>query len=335
MDLSCIDVNLSIDNPQVCVKVPELKEGKVVKSSNVVYVAQAGKFCIVYKFQLKDGSYRAVRVWLKDLNSIKEILEDVSVVSKELRQLNSSYFVKYEYYENSILIKNQWRPLVVMEWCEGEDLKQYISTHINHPEDIKSLADKFLQMVMFFHEKGISHGDLQHKNIQITPQRNIVVVDYDSLCVPSNVGRREIIKGVSCFQHPIARENNKCLSPCTDYYSELVIYLSLILIYHHPEIWTKEISLNDNILLFTDDDINNINSNDSIFQKYRNETASDINMMIMTLQRWRNFEVDLAKLEPLEKVLDPWGCSGGHGGPVRGNQSKEEKSIQDIVGEMI
>ena len=51
---------------------------------------------------------------------------------------------------------------------------------------------------------------------------------------------KESIKGLPSFQHPTLREENILLSPSIDYFSESIIYLSLILVANYPELWTQE-----------------------------------------------------------------------------------------------
>lgn len=340
MDLSCIEINPALDNPQICIKVPELKDGSVVKKSPVIYVSQSGKFCIVYKFQMKDGTYKAVRVWLKEKEDIQEILDDVNTVSSTLKSINSQYFVQYDYHPDGILIKGEWRPMVVMDWCEGDDLKEYVSKHHSEPSLILDLAHKFLEMVKFLHENNISHGDLQHKNIKIKSDGNIVVLDYDSICVPGNAGKKEIIKGLPGYQLFRVRNSNECLSPKVDYYSELVIYVSLLLIAHHPDVWGPEVDANDNILLFTDEDIANINSPLSLFQKYKNDKEDNFFELVLELQQWFNFGQSIDDFSPLEKLVDGnWLKGVGESKELTLKPTSEQKplsmDLKDILKDMI
>lgn len=335
MDLSCIEINPAVDNPQVCIKVPELRTAKAVKSSPVIYVSQSGKYCVVYKFQLADGSYKAVRIWLKEKEQIKEILEDIDIVSNTLKGLNSDYFVQYDFHPDGILIKGEWRPLVIMDWCEGDDLKGYVSKNYQDSRKIKELASKFLQMVIFFHNNNISHGDLQHKNIKVKDDGNIVVLDYDSICVPNNAGKPEIIKGLPGYQLFRVRNENQTLSPKVDYYSELVIYLSLLMIAHHPEVWRPEIAANDDILLFSDDDLSNINSGSSLFQKYLFDKEDDFMDLVLTLQMWFNNGRSIDDFKPLESIANESWLVGESGGEMKNPQTTSQKPLSESVTELI
>lgn len=304
MIISCIETNPAVDNPNVCFKDPLLKTSKVQKRNATTYVSQSGNFCVVYKFVMQDGSNKAVRIWTKDIKDIEQILDNVNIVSSAIRNLNSQYFVQFDYYPDGILINGEWRPMVIMDWCEGDDLKKYISKNYQDTNAMKKLAKNFLDMVKYFHTQKISHGDLQHKNILVRDNGSIVVLDYDSVCVPNNEGQPETIKGLPGYQLFRVRKQNPKLSHKIDYYSELVIYVSIILIAHHSEVWTPAIAANDDILLLSDKDLTDINSSSSLLQRYKNDTEDDFMNLILTLQNWFNFGRSIDDFKPLEDVIE-------------------------------
>jgi hypothetical protein len=146
--------------------------------------------------------------------------------------------------------------------------------------------------------------------------------------VPQLKGLKEAIKGLPCFQHP-ARNSNEYLTPIVDYYSELVIYLSLMLIANHPELWTPDKIDNDDILLFNADDIQNINSKESILHPFRYEQTDSIFSLIATLQMYHR-ETSLDKLSPLEKILDKW-IKGDPASPKQKETQKADIDVQAII----
>lgn len=304
MPLSLLDISNSLKNANVCLKIPELSGGHVVEV-NGHPVSSSGGYCVVYKYQLANGQYKALRIWHKDLSLLPDLQEVAEKVSIELTQLNSSYFVEYKYYEKAILVAGQFYPAVVMDWCDGEDLKDYITSNVSNSEKIRILANQFREMVHFFHQHEISHGDLQHGNIRIRPDGGICVLDYDSMYVPSLKGRKEYIKGLPSFQHPSARDSNEFLNPKIDYFSESVIYLALILIAKDPSLWTNEVKRCDDILLFDNNDLLNINNTSSRIFKYRNETTDSILWLVRSLQSFLRMD-SVDKLLPLEKVINPY-----------------------------
>lgn len=312
MPLSLLDISNSLKNAKVCLKVPELDGGHVVEV-NGHPVSSSGGYCVVYKFQLANGKYKALRIWHKDLSLLPDLPEVAEKVSNELSRLQSNYFVEYKYYEKAILVAGQFYPAVVMDWCDGEDLKDYISSNVSDSTKMRNLANQFRKMVKFFHDHDISHGDLQHGNIRIRPDGTICVLDYDSMYVPALKGKLEYIKGLPSFQHPTARDTNEYLSPKVDYFSESVIYLALMLLIKDPSLWTNEVKCCDDILLFDNNDLLNINNTKSRIFKYRNEASNSIVLLVRSLQTFMKQET-IENLIPLEKVIDPY----IHGNPDSG-----------------
>ena len=98
-------------------------------------------------------------------------------------------------------------------------------------------------MAKELHAAGVSHGDLQHGNIMVNADGSLILVDYDSMYVPSLEGYADEIKGLVGYQHPARWENCKC-SPKADYFSEKVglqrsisvspIYVCLMRHYEYP-----------------------------------------------------------------------------------------------------
>jgi serine/threonine protein kinase len=87
-------------------------------------------------------------------------------------------------------------------------------------------------------ENKISHGDLQEGNILIDRNGNIKLVDYDSICIPEIEGQKELVTGLNGYQHPSRFKAGKA-SLKADYFSELVIYLSILALSENSNLWNK------------------------------------------------------------------------------------------------
>lgn len=118
------------------------------------------------------------------------------------------------------------------------------------------------------HEKRIAHGDLQHGNILVDEKGNIYLIDYDSMFVPSLEKERDIIKGKPDYQHP-NRSRNEYANCKLDYFSELVIYISLLAISEEPTLADKYDIENAERLLFQKDDFSDIR-NSNIYKDINN-----------------------------------------------------------------
>lgn len=222
---------------------PEMYNGKPVK--------YAGGYCIVFPY-IASGKKYAVRCWHANLEGAKE---RTKIISSSLHTLNMPYFVGFEYEESGIATPSGIQPIVIMDWVEAKPLKDYIEEHLFDTESLNSLAETFLSMTQQLHQHSVSHGDLQHGNIMVKPDGSLVLVDYDSMYVPELDGWTDEISGLPGYQHP-ARWTNKYLTPKADYFSEMVIYTSIVALAELPQLW-QDLKVKDtDTLLFSADDIN-------------------------------------------------------------------------------
>jgi serine/threonine protein kinase len=286
------EIVTAMRNPQTCYKSNELIGGSVVmRGANIVQYA--GGYTSVFPF-LKNGKKVAVRCWCADIGNAQQRSQKIS---NYLKRLNSPYFVDFKYINNAILINGIVQPVVVMNWVEGQPLKDYISDNLS-AKTFSALSDKFLRMVKFFHSQNISHGDLQHGNIIVKANGNLVLVDYDSMYIDTLKGMPDVIKGLPGYQHP-ARVKNQLINPKADYFSELVIYLSLLIFAGNPQLWSKYKDTED--LLFSKEDFTNINRS-TLYSTYRNSSDKVIANLMQRMGEELN-KNDIQNLLPLEELL--------------------------------
>ena len=105
-------------------------------------------------------------------------------------------------------------------------------------EAIAAVADRWLEAVQELSDNSVAHGDLQHANVMVTPQSEMKLVDYDGMCVPALVGRRNLEVGVEPYQHR-QRGAGTLLSLDLDNFSALVIYVALRALAVQPALWMK------------------------------------------------------------------------------------------------
>lgn len=242
------DYSCSIRTPQL-VKPTILAGGNpLTRGHNVI--KYAGGFCVVFPYQTPATKY-AVRCWHAEIADAKRRTQ---LIAEALKQSQLPYFVGFEYYEQGIMTNAGLQPIVVMDWVEALPLKKYIALHINESNVLKNLAERFKAMVSDLHSCQFSHGDLQHGNIMVRDDGSLVLVDYDSMFVPALHGMKDEIKGLQGYQHE-ARWNNQYATPKADYFSELVIYLSILALAHDFSLWTDLKLADTETMIFSTDDI--------------------------------------------------------------------------------
>lgn len=292
---SILEYSASINTPQM-IKTSVLRGGTPVKKNGKL-IKYSGGFCVVFPFETYNKKY-AVRCW--HIN-VKDIRNRTKLISETIRATKLPYFVGFEYIPDGLQTAQGVQDIVVMEWVQARSLKKYISDNLNQPSKLYELANHFKKMVADLHSHNIAHGDLQHGNILVKDDGNIVLVDYDSMYVPSLSGYSDDIKGLAGYQHP-ARWKNINVNEKIDYFSEIIIYTSLVALSKIPNLWV-ELNLEDTeTLLFSADDISS-RGNSRIFQIL--DEDKELQQLSCKIKDFLKKD-DINDIEPLEKsIIDP------------------------------
>lgn len=285
----------SINTPQM-VKAAMLQGGCPV-TKNGRQIKYAGGYCVVFPFETPAKKY-AVRCWHVN---IADIRRRTKLIAEAIQAARLPYFVGFEYVPDGVQTAQGAQDIVVMDWVKAQSLKAYIADHIAQPDKITALANRFKEMVVDLHQHHMAHGDLQHGNIMVKEDGSIVLVDYDSMYVPALAGCSDDIKGLAGYQHP-ARWENRTLTEKIDYFSELIIYTSLLALAQNPHLW-QELNLEDTeTLLFSHGDIASKGSSE-IFQLL--DSQQDLQPLSARIREFLHKD-SLDELVPLEQaIVDP------------------------------
>lgn len=290
---TCVDYITSIETPQL-LRAKELQGGAVVLK-NGKPLRYAGGFCVVFPYLLQNNRKVAVRCWIAHVSNAEKRSYQIST---QLKNSGLPYFVGFEYIPQGIATSLGVFPIIIMDWIEAMPLKEYLKKNLNVPNRLVDLANRFLQMSKDLHAANFSHGDLQHGNIMVNPDGKLYLVDYDSMFVPGLEDVSDEIKGLGGYQHP-GRNKQKCLSPKSDYFSELIIYTSILAIAHHPDLW-NELEIEDTeTLVFSQDDLDYPNRS-SIISRLKSDAA--LSDCIEAIE-YALCESDIEKLLPLEEAI--------------------------------
>lgn len=288
------DIVTAMRNPKVSFKANELIGGTTIQNGSRV-IQYSGGYTTVFPFNRSNAQKVAVRCWIADIGDAKKRSQKISAY---ISALNNPYFCEFKYLENALLINGHIYPIVLMDWVEGKTLKEFINDNISDQSAIAKIRENFKKMVTYFHQQSIAHGDLQHGNILVNSDYSLTIIDYDSMYIKPLEGMPDTIKGLPGYQHP-SRPKNKFINPKLDYFSELVIYLSLLVFENQPNLWQDYYETED--LLFSKDDFININQSVLI-----NELLNSNNQTIVELTTKLKEQLakeDIQQLEPLENLL--------------------------------
>lgn len=250
--LNVVDIIQSIQVPQL-IKDIYINKGTPILDSRGRPVHYTGGFAVVFPF-LVNGNKWAFRCWSANIGDVEKRLH---ILSTELKRLQLSYFCDFAYEATGIIVNGISYPTTRMQWVDGKTIKDYLCEHKTQSEIIKKLAHDFLKMCNILHQNKIAHGDLQHGNILVSSDGNIYLIDYDSVYLPALQGENDIITGLPDYQHP-ARKVNKFVSEKLDYFSELIIYLSIRAIAEAPSLIDKYKVEDADRMLFAKEDYEDI-----------------------------------------------------------------------------
>jgi serine/threonine protein kinase len=288
------DYNMAVWNLESAIQTDHFRGG-VPKKIDSELVSYKGGYSIVYPIDLKTTTV-GLRCWIREIKLARSLYKQARNALQESRL---PYFVKFDYIEEAIEVNKKIWPALYMEWADGLQLNRFLDHHIHEPDQVNNLANIFAEMVESLHSHKISHGDLQDGNIIISNTNSpsaLQLIDYDTLYCPEFREIPRTLAGVAGFQHP--QRSKKSIDPNrVDYFSELVIYLSLRAYAKQPELWSTGQSEQ---LLFSEQDLQNPERS-SVFNKI-SILSPEISYLTSRLKEFCA-ETNLNNLEPLEKVL--------------------------------
>ena len=243
-------IRTSVENKDLLVLDNHAKNGIFERDARGRLIAYAGGFSIVFPYTTANGEKWAFRCWHSDIKNSKKRYE---TISDAIKKAKLSFLCEFQYIDKGINVEGNIYPTTRMRWIDGITIKDYIYQNRNSKDLLIALADNFLKMTRALHAQSLAHGDLQHGNILVDKNHQLYLVDYDSFYCPQLKGEADTVTGLADYQHP-ARISNKSVSEKLDYFSELIIYLSILAIAEAPSLVDKYKVADADRLLFSKED---------------------------------------------------------------------------------
>ena len=245
---------IALQNPtaNISEKYDFLRKSVFEKNPNVKYptlIFGSGNFGSVFKVKTSDG-YRALKCFTRGSADLE--LRYMGI-SESMKRVNLPFFTEFRYLNDSVRVmsnKDTYFPTVMMAWVEGENLNSFISKNLKNRELLEKTAENIVNAVKEMVKNGIAHGDLSGDNILVAGDGSVKIIDYDGMFVPeiSELGASE--SGHESFQHP---KRTRIFDQTLDYFSCLLIYVSLLAISRKPEIWEYNDDDGDKLIISADD----------------------------------------------------------------------------------
>lgn len=150
--------------------------GTAIQLDNIIFndsIKHGNSGIVVFGEDKLLGRLVAVKFWLS-INLLDKRPKELQglLEARKAAQFNHPSFAQV-YYGN----KNGDYFFIVQEYVEGETLKEWLETQPSMSAR-GEIWDYLYMAIKFAHGKGIYHGDLHWKNIMVTPEQSIKVIDF-------------------------------------------------------------------------------------------------------------------------------------------------------------
>jgi len=229
---------------------------------------------MVFKLQV-GGISTALRVF-RSPGHAEQGERHYRILEEHLGRGRPSSFVPFRYHPDEIEVNGTRYPILTMDWVQGRNLWDWAGdrARAGSRAALRRMADRWVTLVEELKQYQIAHGDLQHGNVLVVNDA-LKLVDYDGMCVPSQVGEVPLESGLPGYQHP--QRLGQKLSLRMDDFSAWVIFIALRALAAAPELWRRyvEEASNDN-LLFLPEDIEEPDRPGNLWEELRRSPDSEV-----------------------------------------------------------
>jgi hypothetical protein len=250
---SSTDYAEAIGNPERCFADGDLRKGRPLPEQGMA-LCHRGRCADVYRIDRPDLQQSwAVKCYGREVSALRD---HYRVLTDILQQMDLPFLVDCQYLHQGIQVQGQWYPVLKMPWIEGTPLNRFVQDNLDNSRLLNRLASQWLRLSRQLRGAGLIHGDLEHGNLLVIPQKEgdaeLRLVDYDGLSVPSLTDHPFEETRHPNYQHPLSLREGGSV-PGTDWFSQLVIYTALrALAWGGKSLWER-FDNGDN-LLFTAQD---------------------------------------------------------------------------------
>jgi serine/threonine protein kinase len=297
------EFNAMMQNPRVAFRDKQLHTVEIERGAAGMPRARAGAFADVYRAIFPNQQSKAIRVFASNQ---PERLERYRAIYEHLSSQSLGFLVPFDYSDNGMRATDgKWYPLITMDWVKGDTLFDWLqkTAGSNDGRSIGAISEKWRETVQGLHRAKIAHGDLQHANVMVTDSAEIKLVDYDGMCVPKIIGRKNEEIGVEPYQHP-ERNGSTQLSLSLDNFSSAFIYVGLKALSAEPRLWQEfVVAPSYDKILFRKEDFDEP-SRSALFSRLRRSPDGDVQRLATRLSElWR---VRIDQVPFIDEMLFSW-----------------------------
>jgi len=154
-------------------------KGDTLGDYQLIELLGSGSFATVWKaIRKSDSCLVAIRIFKTDIFSLQKRKEIQAFWTQAhiWRKLSTYHSIVrlLDYGENPI-------PYIVLEYIEGNTLKEYLKTKILPLKEVIEIIITILDTLTYTHSSGIIHGDLKPENILIPIGGHIKITDWGNI----------------------------------------------------------------------------------------------------------------------------------------------------------
>jgi len=219
----------------------------------------SGGFAYVFEFRgRRSPGAPEERVAVRCFRNLSlDLAERYRAISADLERFapNSRFFVETRYVPEGIRVGGKLRPITTLQWIAGDHLDRYISTHRDDKRAMDGLATQLYQLGGELERWGVAHGDLQHRNMLVTADGRLKLIDYDGMYVRALKGLTSNEAGHPDYAHPDRGDPQAAVNLFGSYLDRfplIVTYLQVAVLATNPELWLER-ERTEGLLLGKDD----------------------------------------------------------------------------------
>ncbi len=184
--------NLPDDTTAVVLEIKNQNQKILLKQQNLSIPDRLKSGMIIDGYRLIKPLIQNERTWLvmqKGKNYVLkfapiEAKEDEAILDLFVKEAWNAKRLKAGFFPKSVIPKNRTYRYYVMEYLEGETLKEYLKKRSLHIDDAITLAKTLLKMSQYLLKYDLVHGDIKPENIIVTNRKEKLifkVIDFGSM----------------------------------------------------------------------------------------------------------------------------------------------------------
>lgn len=223
----------ALQSPQIAILEPELKQGRLRTTGLGLPLALCGGFALTYTVEAKGKKF-ALRCFHKES---RELEKRYAAIATKIKELNSPYFLPFEFIREGIRIQGANYPIVKMAWAQGQTLAEFLENEHKNRNALQQLRSSLGKLAEFIERNNIAHGDIQPENLMVSGNgATIQLIDYDGMFVDVLKGSKATEYGQVNFQHPQRSENH--FNQYLDRFSFICLDVAIQSLIIRPQLWS-------------------------------------------------------------------------------------------------